>query len=111
VTNLGISVKDSPQRSLIFVTALDTGEPVRDARVSIVKLDNEVFWRGTTNANGLAIAPDTALRDTERYFRNDFDFIRGRREGARKPHGSGRRGGGPWRLAAGIGVDRDGRPR
>jgi hypothetical protein len=34
VTNLGISVKDSPQSTLVFVTRLDTGDPVADARVS-----------------------------------------------------------------------------
>ena len=63
VTNLGISVKDSPQNTLIFVTRLDTGAPVAGASVSIVRLDNRVFWRGTTGANGIAMAPDTALRD------------------------------------------------
>src|SRR5262245_42451572 len=31
VTNLGISVKDSPQNTLVFVTALDTGAPVANA--------------------------------------------------------------------------------
>ena len=73
VTNLGITVKDSPQNTLVFVTRLDTGEPVADARVSIVRRDqlkegrqgvpvDGVFWRGTTNADGLVIAPDTPLR-------------------------------------------------
>src|SRR5262249_16571542 len=40
VTNLGISVKDSPQNTLVFVTRLDTGAPVSDADVSIIRLDN-----------------------------------------------------------------------
>ena len=38
VTNLGITVKDSPQNTLVFVTRLDTGAPVAGAQVSIVKL-------------------------------------------------------------------------
>ncbi len=63
VTNLGINVKDSPQNTLVFVTRLDNGAPVAGANVSIVRLDNSVFWRGTTGANGIAMAPDTALRD------------------------------------------------
>ena len=65
VTNLGITVKDSPQNTLIFVTRLDSGDPVPDARVSIVRRDESVFWRGTTNADGIAIAPDTPLRPDE----------------------------------------------
>ena len=40
VTNLGITVKDSPQNTLVFVTRLDTGAPVAGANVSIVRLDN-----------------------------------------------------------------------
>ena len=36
VTNLGITVKDSPQSTLVFVTRLDTGAPVPEARVAIV---------------------------------------------------------------------------
>jgi hypothetical protein len=66
VTNLGVTVKDSPINTLIFVTHLDTGEPVNAARVSIVRRDNQVFWRGTTNADGIVIAPNTPLRNTRR---------------------------------------------
>ena len=39
VTNLGITVKDSPQNTLVFVTRLDTAAPVPAARVSIVNLE------------------------------------------------------------------------
>jgi uncharacterized protein YfaS (alpha-2-macroglobulin family) len=62
VTNLGLSVKDSPQNTLIFVTTLDTGAPVANASVSIRTMDNKVFWSGTTDASGLALAPRTDLR-------------------------------------------------
>ncbi|HVS33628.1 MAG TPA: MG2 domain-containing protein, partial [Thermoanaerobaculia bacterium] len=62
VTNLGISVKDSPLNTLIFVTQLDSGVPVAGANVSIRTTDNKVFWSGVTDAQGLAIAPDTKLR-------------------------------------------------
>jgi uncharacterized protein YfaS (alpha-2-macroglobulin family) len=70
VTNLGISVKDSPQNTLVFVTRLDTGAPVAGARVSILALDESVFWTGTTSADGVAIAPNTPLRDQG----NDWDW-------------------------------------
>ena len=66
VTNLGITVKDSPQNTLVFVTRLDTGEPVGSARVSIVRRDHQVFWRGTTNAEGIAIAPNPPLSNARR---------------------------------------------
>ena len=59
VTNLGISVKDSPQNTLVFVTRLDNGAPVAGARVSIVERDNQAVWTGTTGADGVAIAPRT----------------------------------------------------
>jgi uncharacterized protein YfaS (alpha-2-macroglobulin family) len=65
VTNLGISVKDSPQNTLVFVTRLDTGAPVAAANVSIVRLDNTTFWRGATGPDGVAIAPETPLRGTD----------------------------------------------
>jgi alpha-2-macroglobulin len=66
VTNLGITVKDSPANTLVFVTRLDTGEPVADARVSIVRTDNSIFWTGQTNGAGIALAPDTRLRNPQR---------------------------------------------
>ncbi|MEP6915666.1 MAG: MG2 domain-containing protein, partial [Acidobacteriota bacterium] len=76
VTNLGISVKDSPQNTLVFVTRLDTAAPVAGATVSIVRLDNSVFWKGTTGADGVAIAADTPIRadDTDQYD-GKFEFL------------------------------------
>jgi uncharacterized protein YfaS (alpha-2-macroglobulin family) len=62
VTNLGISVKDSPQNTLVLVTRLDNAAMVAGAKVSIRTTDNKVFWTGTTDANGIAIAPNTDLR-------------------------------------------------
>lgn len=73
VTNLGITVKDSPQNTLIFVTRLDTGAPVGNARVAIVRTDNQTFWSGTTAANGTVIVPNTKLRDPQNWWK--FDFI------------------------------------
>ena len=72
VTNLGITVKDSPLNTLVFVTRLDNGAPVANASVSIVRTDNTTFWRGTTNASGLALAPNTRLRDPDNTWRLSF---------------------------------------
>ena len=73
VTNLGLTVKDSPQNTLVFVTRLDNGAPVPGANVSIVRTDNTTHWRGVTNADGIALAPNTPLRDPERAW--EFSFI------------------------------------
>ncbi len=62
VTNLGISVKDSPLNTLAMVTELDTGKPVEGAEVEIRTVDNKVFWKGTTDKSGVVLAPNTDLR-------------------------------------------------
>lgn len=62
VTDLGISVKDSPANTLVFVTKLSDGQPVEGAKVSIRNVSNDVVWSGVTDKTGLAIAPNTALR-------------------------------------------------
>jgi uncharacterized protein YfaS (alpha-2-macroglobulin family) len=73
VTNLGITVKDSPQNTLVFVTRLDNGAPVPGAQVSIVRTDNTTHWRGATNADGVALAPNTPLRNPDQPW--EFSFI------------------------------------
>ncbi|HEX8154501.1 MAG TPA: MG2 domain-containing protein, partial [Thermoanaerobaculia bacterium] len=62
VTNLGISVKDSPHNTLILVTTLDDAKPVAGANVSVRNIDNKVVWTGVTDAQGLAIAPNSDWR-------------------------------------------------
>jgi alpha-2-macroglobulin len=57
VTNLGVTVKDSPQNTLIFITRLDNAAPVAGAKVSIVTRDNSLYWSGTTRADGVATGP------------------------------------------------------
>jgi alpha-2-macroglobulin len=73
VTNLGISVKDSPQNTLLFVTRLDTAAPVPGANVSLVQRDGTAVWTGTTGADGIVIAPRTRLRDPRNW--SAFAFI------------------------------------
>jgi alpha-2-macroglobulin len=62
VTNLGVSVKDSPLNTLVMVTTLDKGAPVEGAEVEIRTIDNKVFWKGPTDRDGIALVPDTDLR-------------------------------------------------
>ena len=72
-TNLGLTVKDSPQNTLVFVTRLDTGAPVPQARVGIVNVKNTRVWQGTTNADGIAMAPALSLRNPDDFW--EFQFI------------------------------------
>ena len=66
-------MKDSPQNTLIFVTRLDNAAPVEGATVSIINTKNETFWTGKTNADGIALAPNTRLRDPRRIWQ--FAFV------------------------------------
>ena len=70
VTNLGITVKDSPLNTLVFVTRLDTGEPVPGARISLVTQENRTLWEGTTGTDGAAIAGGSPR---SKFW--DFEFI------------------------------------
>jgi uncharacterized protein YfaS (alpha-2-macroglobulin family) len=72
-TNMGLTVKDSPQNTLVFVTALDTGLPVANAVVSIINTENTRVWRGSTNADGIAMAPALPLRTPDNYW--EFSFL------------------------------------
>jgi uncharacterized protein YfaS (alpha-2-macroglobulin family) len=61
-TNLGLSVKDSPQNTLVMVTRLEDAKPVAGATVTIRTRDNKIFWSGTTDARGIVVAPNTDIR-------------------------------------------------
>jgi hypothetical protein len=74
-TNLGLTVKDSPQNTLVFVTRLDNGVPVAGAKVSIVTVENRVHWSGLTGADGVVMAPNTPLRDRNNWYRFSFLVI------------------------------------
>ena len=74
VTNLGITVKDSPQNTLVFVTRLDTGAPVAGAtRVDRPDDDQHVLARNDRRRRRRDRAPKTPLRDPDDWWR--FSFI------------------------------------
>ena len=54
VTNLSVHFKWGRESSLVWVTRLDTGEPVKGAAVTVRNCQEKVLWRGTTDANGIA---------------------------------------------------------
>ena len=72
VTNLGVTVKDSPQNTLVFVTRLDSAAPVAGAKVSIINRDNSLHWSGTTGADGVATGPGVPHR--ERRYTGEEDY-------------------------------------
>ncbi|MDQ3171570.1 MAG: MG2 domain-containing protein [Acidobacteriota bacterium] len=71
VTNLGITVKDAPGGTLVFVTRLDNAAPVAGATVSLIGTNEKVAWRGATGADGVAMAP-VGLRETGRPWQLSF---------------------------------------
>jgi alpha-2-macroglobulin len=57
VTELGITGKFSPDKDLIWVTELKTGQPVGGVDIEIRDAGNMVRWQGKTDADGKAMAP------------------------------------------------------
>ncbi|HEY0787271.1 MAG TPA: MG2 domain-containing protein, partial [Thermoanaerobaculia bacterium] len=61
-TDIGLTLKHSPFGALIWATRLSDAAPVAGASVEIRDLGNRVVWRGTTGADGVAVAPNVNLR-------------------------------------------------
>jgi uncharacterized protein YfaS (alpha-2-macroglobulin family) len=59
-TDLGVTSKLSAPAGLIWVTRLSTGQPVADAEVVIRDRKAQELWRGTTDADGVAVTPGRA---------------------------------------------------
>ena len=57
VTHLGVTGKFSPHQNLIVVTRLSDATPVEGATVTLRDAENNVHWRGTTDAQGRAESP------------------------------------------------------
>ena len=57
VTDLAVHFKQGIANSLVWVTALETGRPVRDARVAVADCHGAELWSGVTDARGLAMVP------------------------------------------------------
>ena len=57
VTRLGLTAKFSPHQNLVFVTDLETAQPVEGAAVTIRDAANRVRWQGETDDEGRATTP------------------------------------------------------
>jgi alpha-2-macroglobulin len=77
VTNIGLTVKYSPDSILIFTTHLNDVSPVSNAIVELRTDSNRVVWRGRTNAAGIANAPGWGMLDVEpqmRYYDEQKEY-------------------------------------
>lgn len=54
VTNLAVHFKKGREASLVWVTALDSGNPVADATVTIHFCSGHELWKGKTDGQGIA---------------------------------------------------------
>ncbi len=54
VTNMAAHLKRGRESSLVWVTTLDKGRPVKDAVVAVRDCTGKVVWQGRTDGNGVA---------------------------------------------------------
>jgi alpha-2-macroglobulin len=59
VTNLVAHFKAGRESSLVWATALDSGQPVAGAQVAVSDCDGKPIWQGTTDAQGRAAIAQT----------------------------------------------------
>lgn len=57
VTDIGLTIKNSPQDTLVWATYLKDGLPAQNKDVELRDRSNSIIWRGKTDENGLAMAP------------------------------------------------------
>lgn len=57
ITDVGVTFKTSARSTLIWTTSLETGAALAALGVELRDSSNRVLWSGSTDQNGLAIAP------------------------------------------------------
>ncbi len=65
LTDVGLTFKVSPEDILLWVTSLETGEPMPNLTVELRDRTNTILWSGSTDMNGLARAPGWTKLDTQ----------------------------------------------
>lgn len=63
VTNLGVHLKWGRESSLVWVTTLDTAQPVAGAEVQVQDCQGKMLWQGRTDAAGVARPSALPARD------------------------------------------------
>jgi hypothetical protein len=65
VTNLAVHFKWGRERSVVWVTTLDRGEPVAGARVAVRDCGGTALWTGETRADGVALVDRNLVERTD----------------------------------------------
>ncbi|MDR1684246.1 MAG: Ig-like domain-containing protein [Elusimicrobiota bacterium] len=68
VTNMGLTLKTSPDDILVWATYLQTGAPAKNKEVELRDTQNNVLWQGRTDSKGIARAPGWAKLE---FYRED----------------------------------------
>ncbi len=85
VTNMAAHFKQGRESSLVWVTTLDKGQPVKDALVAVRDCTGKVLWQGRTDGNGVAAIRQTLPRPEGRLpeqFLNRDEFLVTAKSGA-----------------------------
>lgn len=72
ITRLGLTIKSSPDSTLVWTSFLKTGRPAAGVPVEIRGDDNKVLWKGVSGKDGFADAPGwlkLGITDWERWQR------------------------------------------
>lgn len=72
VTRVGLTLKASPDSTVVWASYLKTGAPAAGVPVVLRDNENKVLWRGATNKQGLADAPGwigLGFKDWQRWSR------------------------------------------
>ncbi len=101
VTNMAVHFKRGRESSLAWVTTLDAGEPVADARISLWDCAGNVHWTGTTDASGIVRIPEFDSRISRcgwQRYRRGVLVVAEKAEDLSFTHTSWNEGIEPWRF-------------
>ncbi len=57
ISDIGTTVRYGAENILVFVSSMKTGKPIANASLVIRNHAGKIAWKGTTDKNGLALAP------------------------------------------------------
>jgi uncharacterized protein YfaS (alpha-2-macroglobulin family) len=85
VTNMAVHFKRGKDNALVWVTTLDSGQPVSGAEVRVSDCAGRSLWQGRSDSSGRALAdvalPESACADADFFFASarlgeDYSFVR-----------------------------------
>lgn len=100
-TDLGVTIKTSPDNILLWVTRLKTGTPANRVPIQLRDNDNKVLWNGITDKEGIAIAPglsSLAIKDWRRWENPEIWVFADSQKGTAVMNSSWNSGIEPWRF-------------